>query len=58
MQKSADVALDRTRANELVAGEIRVMRGRNKVIRERTRHIMPYFAKLVNEGGIVRRQKE
>jgi len=54
MKKSADVALDCTRTNKLVAGKIRVMRGINKVIRKRMRHIMTYFAWLVNEGLIVR----
>ena len=58
MQQGSDVPLDGAVAHELVPNEIRIVRGRDVILRQRPRHIVVYPSMLVHKRGVVRRQKE
>lgn len=58
MQEGSDIPLDRADTYQLMADEICVMRCRDEVFREWTSHVVPYFAVLVSERGIVGGKKK
>ena len=54
MKQGADVALNRADADQLMPDEVRVVRARDEVLRQRARHVVL----LVVERGVVRRREE
>lgn len=57
-EQRADVALERARADELVADEVCVVRARDIVLAHRPAHVVPHLAVLVRKRCVLPRHKE
>lgn len=58
MQQRPNIPLDRTIPNELMSNQIRIMRRRDEIIRQRQRHIVKHPIVMIGERGIVPREEE
>ena len=58
VEECADVPFERTAADELVADEVRIVRARDVVLRQRPVHVLPDLAMLIREGRILTRDEE